>query len=119
MHLFLFSHHPNLQNRASEHNAFAWCSATSALSHVVLGQFKTIVIMISGYLVFNSDPGLTSLCGAVIALGGMSVYTYLGLKESATGGKRTPSTSRQNSLMLKSKVIIDGEKPETRPMDSV
>lgn len=93
--------------------------ATSALSHVVLGQFKTIVIMISGYLVFNSDPGLTSLCGAVIALGGMSVYTYLGLKESATGGKRTPSTSRQNSHMLKSKVIIDGEKPETRPMDSV
>uniref|UniRef100_M8BKC3 Sugar phosphate transporter domain-containing protein n=1 Tax=Aegilops tauschii TaxID=37682 RepID=M8BKC3_AEGTA len=59
--------------------------ATSALSHVVLGQFKTIVIMLSGFLVFKSDPGLTSLYGAVIALGGMSVYTYLGLKESTTG----------------------------------
>ena len=98
---------------------FARCSATSALSHVVLGQFKTIVIMLSGFLLFKSDPGLTSLYGAVIALGGMSVYTYLGLKESTTGGKSIPSTSRQSSLSLKSKVIIDGEKPETRPVDSV
>ena len=98
---------------------FARCSATSALSHVVLGQFKTIVIMLSGFLVFKSDPGLTSLYGAVIALGGMSVYTYLGLKESTTGGKRIPSASRRSSLSLKSKVIIDEEKPETRPVDSV
>ncbi|TVU03314.1 hypothetical protein EJB05_51161, partial [Eragrostis curvula] len=94
--------------------------ATSALSHVVLGQFKTIVIMLSGYLVFNSDPGFTSLCGAVIALVGMSVYTYLGIKESATGGKKTPSKSaRQNSPLLKSKVVKDGEKQETRTIESV
>ncbi|KAM0903054.1 hypothetical protein ACQ4PT_018866 [Festuca glaucescens] len=86
--------------------------ATSALSHVVLGQFKTIVIILSGFLVFNSDPGVTSLYGAVIALGGMSIYTYLGLKESTAGAKRIPS-------QLKSKVTMDGEKPETRPMDSV
>jgi hypothetical protein len=75
--------------------------------------------MLSGFLVFNSDPGLTSLYGAVIALGGMSIYTYLGLKESTTGAKRIPSTSRQSSQSLKSKVTVDGEKPETRPMDSV
>jgi hypothetical protein len=75
--------------------------------------------MLTGFLVFNSDPGLTSIFGAIIALGGMSIYTYLGLKESTAGGKRIPSTSRQSSQSLKSKVIIDGEKPETRPMDSV
>jgi hypothetical protein len=75
--------------------------------------------MLTGFLVFNSDPGLTSIFGAIIALGGMSIYTYLGMKESTTGGKRIPSTSRQSSQSLKSKVIIDGEKPETRPMDSV
>nr|CAB3467857.1 unnamed protein product [Digitaria exilis] len=46
-------------------------AATSALAHVVLGQFKTIVIVLSGYLVFNSDPGFTSLCGAVVALAGI------------------------------------------------
>ncbi|KAG2611241.1 hypothetical protein PVAP13_4KG133700 [Panicum virgatum] len=93
--------------------------ATSALAHVVLGQFKTIVIMLSGYLVFNSDPGFTSLCGAVIALAGMSVYTYLGMKGSGTSGRRNSLNSRQNSHFLKSKVITDGEKQETKTVDSV
>ncbi|KAJ1259054.1 hypothetical protein BS78_10G123900 [Paspalum vaginatum] len=93
--------------------------ATSALAHVVLGQFKTIVIMLSGYMVFNSDPGFTSLCGAVIALVGMSVYTYLGMKESATSGRRISLSSRQDSHLMKSKVIIDGESLETEPMGSV
>ncbi|MBA0550289.1 hypothetical protein Golob_021247, partial [Gossypium lobatum] len=56
--------------------------ATSATSHVVLGQFKTCVIVVGGYLLFNSDPGFVSLCGAVAALGGTSVYTSLSLKET-------------------------------------
>ena len=58
------------------------CRATSATSHVVLGQFKTCVILVGGYLLLDSDPGFVSLCGAVAALGGMSVYTSLNLKES-------------------------------------
>jgi hypothetical protein len=79
-----------------------------------------IVIMLAGYLVFNSDPGFTSLCGAVIALGGMTVYTYLGIKESAAAGKKNPSKiARQNSPLLKPKVVKDGEKHETRTVDSV
>ncbi|XVE80596.1 hypothetical protein DITRI_Ditri14bG0152200 [Diplodiscus trichospermus] len=56
--------------------------ATSATSHVVLGQFKTCVILVGGYLLLDSDPGFVSLCGAVVALGGMSVYTSLNLKVS-------------------------------------
>lgn len=56
--------------------------ATSATSHVVLGQFKTCVILLGGYFLFHSDPGWTSICGAVAALGGMTVYTSLSLKES-------------------------------------
>uniref|UniRef100_A0A0D9VKF5 Sugar phosphate transporter domain-containing protein n=1 Tax=Leersia perrieri TaxID=77586 RepID=A0A0D9VKF5_9ORYZ len=92
-------------------------AATSALSHVVLGQFKTIVIMLSGYLIFSSDPGITSICGAIVALGGMSVYTYLGLKESATGGKK-PS-SAQNSFLVKPKADGNGEKPGLEHEDSV
>ncbi|KAH9652421.1 nucleotide-sugar uncharacterized transporter 2 [Citrus sinensis] len=56
--------------------------ATSATSHVVLGQFKTCVILLGGYLLFNSDPGIVSICGAVAALGGMSVYTSLNLQKS-------------------------------------
>lgn len=56
--------------------------ATSATSHVVLGQFKTCVILLGGYLLFNSDPGIVSICGAVAALGGMSVYTSPNLQKS-------------------------------------
>ncbi|GJN22081.1 hypothetical protein PR202_gb09614 [Eleusine coracana subsp. coracana] len=91
--------------------------ATSALSHVVLGQFKTIVIVLSGYLIFGSDPGITSVCGAIVALGGMSFYTYLGLKDSVTGNKKP--MSRQNSFLGKPKGIADTENPDSEHEDSV
>lgn len=78
----------------------------------MLGQFKTIVIMLSGYLIFSSDPGITSICGAIVALGGMSVYTYLGLKESTTTGKKPP-------LAQKPKAAGDGEKPGLEHENSV
>lgn len=35
-----------------------------------------------GYLLFDSDPGIISIGGAVIALTGMSVYTTFNLHES-------------------------------------
>ncbi|XP_058114858.1 nucleotide-sugar uncharacterized transporter 2-like isoform X2 [Magnolia sinica] len=54
--------------------------ATSATTHVVLGQFKTCVIMLGGYMIFKSDPGVVSICGALVALSGMSVYTALNLR---------------------------------------
>ncbi|KAG0448766.1 hypothetical protein HPP92_027668 [Vanilla planifolia] len=43
--------------------------ATSAISHVVLGQFKTCVVLLGGFLLFNSNPGVLSILGAIIALG--------------------------------------------------
>eukprot|EP00249_Psilotum_nudum_P014052 c24639_g1_i1 orf=204-914(-) len=55
--------------------------ATSATTHVVLGQFKTCVILLGGFLLFHSNPGVKSLCGATIALIGMAVYTYLNLRD--------------------------------------
>ncbi|XP_040989749.1 nucleotide-sugar uncharacterized transporter 2 isoform X2 [Juglans microcarpa x Juglans regia] len=56
--------------------------ATSATSHVILGQFKTCVILLGAYLIFDSDPGFVSICGAFAALCGMSVYTSYNLQES-------------------------------------
>ncbi|XP_021275554.1 nucleotide-sugar uncharacterized transporter 1 [Herrania umbratica] len=53
--------------------------ATSAISHVVLGQFKTCVLLLGSYYLFGSNPGTTSICGAFIAIGGMSLFTYLNL----------------------------------------
>ncbi|WCJ33133.1 Nucleotide/sugar transporter family protein [Euphorbia peplus] len=77
--------------------------ATSATSHVVLGQFKTCVILLGGYLIFSSDPGFLSIVGAVTALGGMSVYTSLTLKE----------TQEQST---KSKQALPLLKPKTDPI---
>ncbi|KAL4618534.1 hypothetical protein ACB092_06G017800 [Castanea dentata] len=66
--------------------------ATSATSHVVLGQFKTCVILLGGYFIFNSDPGFVSICGAITALIGMSVYTSLNLQESSeSSSKQLPN----------------------------
>ncbi|KAJ6828842.1 putative membrane protein-like [Iris pallida] len=81
--------------------------ATSATSHVVLGQFKTCVILLGGFLIFKSNPGMTSICGAVTALGGMSLYTYLNL----LGSKQQPAklSTRQPSFPLsKSKLSKEG-----------
>ncbi|KMS95696.1 hypothetical protein BVRB_005860 [Beta vulgaris subsp. vulgaris] len=63
--------------------------ATSAITHVVLGQFKTCVILIGGYLLFGSNPGITSICGAITALMGMSIYTYLNLHNSDDHSNKT------------------------------
>ncbi|GAB2267398.1 hypothetical protein Dimus_002382 [Dionaea muscipula] len=72
--------------------------ATSAITHVVLGQFKTCVILLGGYLLFGSNPGRVSICGAIAALGGMSVYTYLNLVGSDQHPNRI--SSRQASFGL-------------------
>jgi hypothetical protein len=49
---------------------------------------------LGGYLLFNSDPGIVSIGGAVVALTGMSVYTTLNLQESQeNAGKQLPKHS--------------------------
>ncbi|KAL3508341.1 hypothetical protein ACH5RR_027742 [Cinchona calisaya] len=77
--------------------------ATSATSHVVLGQFKTCVILLSGYVVFGSDPGKLSICGAFAALIGMSYYTFLNLRESHQ--KESSLLPKQNVLSQKPKKV--------------
>lgn len=97
--------------------------ATSATSHVVLGQFKTCIIMLGGYLFFSSDPGAVSICGAIVALCGMSVYTYLNLQSQESAAAAALSKQllpKQNSFSLKPKTAVDVEKPEVKnTMDSV
>ncbi|KAL8150663.1 hypothetical protein V2J09_020471 [Rumex salicifolius] len=92
--------------------------ATSATAHVVLGQFKTCVILLGGYLIFGSDPGPTSLCGAVTALGGMSVYTSLSMKDSVenTGKQPTSPTLSSPSKQKSDAEVIDLETAETKSL---
>lgn len=76
---------------------------------MVLGQFKTCVILIGGYLLFSSDPGLVSIVGAVVALCGMSVYMSLNLRES--NEKASSLLPNQNLPPIKPKSSEDEEKP--------
>lgn len=65
------------------------------------------MILLGGYLLFGSDPGFVSICGAVIALGGMTVYTSLSLKKSS---ERAPNLlPKQNLASSKSKNDKDKE----------
>lgn len=73
--------------------------ATSATTHVVLGQFKTCVLLLGNCYLFGSNPGTTSICGAITAIAGMSFYTCLNLKQQS--GKTSP---RQASSVPKSKL---------------
>ncbi|KAI3769127.1 hypothetical protein L6452_00227 [Arctium lappa] len=78
--------------------------ATSATSHVVLGQFKTCAILLGGYLLFDSDPGYASIGGAFVAICGMSVYTSLNVKETRDTRNQLPE---QTSLNQKPKTVED------------
>lgn len=78
--------------------------ATSAITHVVLGQFKTCVILLGGFLLFGSNPGLTSICGAVTALMGMSFYTYRNMLDSQ---QQSTKTSPKQSKSKLSKENVD------------
>ncbi|XP_020590326.1 uncharacterized membrane protein At1g06890 isoform X3 [Phalaenopsis equestris] len=89
--------------------------ATSATSHVVLGQFKTCVIMLGGYLFFNSDPGIVSLCGALVALSGMTFYTCLNLRTSQDStAAATKQLLKQAPFAQKTKTAADGERSDTK-----
>ncbi|XP_073014758.1 nucleotide-sugar uncharacterized transporter 2-like isoform X3 [Primulina eburnea] len=84
--------------------------ATSATTHVVLGQFKTCVILLGGFHLFGSNPGSTSILGAATALVGMSFYTYLNL--NSRHQPATKISSRQSSALPISKSKIGKENGE-------
>ncbi|KAK4754926.1 hypothetical protein SAY87_008683 [Trapa incisa] len=76
--------------------------ATSAITHVVLGQFKTCVILLGNYYIFGSNPGHTSICGAFVAIAGMSFYTYLNLLKQKQNANK--SGNARQTTMPKSKL---------------
>ncbi|XP_010545373.1 PREDICTED: uncharacterized membrane protein At1g06890-like [Tarenaya hassleriana] len=74
--------------------------ATSAISHVVLGQFKTCVVLLGNYYIFGANPGATSVCGAFVAIAGMSFYTYLNLRSQTLKGSPQKVSSLPNKSRL-------------------
>lgn len=62
-------------------------------------------------MLFESDPGFVSICGAVVALVGMSAYTSFSLKESSE------KTSPDLLPMQIPPVIIASPKPKSNEED--
>ncbi|XP_008223847.1 PREDICTED: uncharacterized membrane protein At1g06890 [Prunus mume] len=82
--------------------------ATSAVTHVVLGQFKTCVILLGNYYLFSSNPGKTSISGAFTAIAGMSIYTYLNLKQQSSKAPRQASSLPKSKLSKENGSIHEG-----------
>lgn len=49
---------------------------TSPLAHILLGQLKTIAILLGGFIFFDEEPTLRTFLGAVAALTGMTMYAW-------------------------------------------
>ncbi|KAK6235800.1 hypothetical protein SCA6_011137 [Theobroma cacao] len=83
--------------------------ATSAISHVVLGQFKTCVLLLGNYYIFSSNPGTTSICGALVAISGMSFYTYLNLQNGKLKSEKGSPRKDEHQENKDSRDAFNGE----------
>lgn len=88
------------------------CRATSAITHVVLGQFKTCVLLLGNFYIFGSNSGVVSVCGAVVAIIGTSLYTYLNtrnqsLKASSSSSSLLDKKSRFSELKDDEKSLLE------------
>lgn len=86
--------------------------ATSAITHVVLGQFKTCVLLLGNFYIFGSNSGVVSVCGAVVAIIGTSLYTYLNtrnqsLKASSSSSSLLDKKSRFSELKDDEKSLLE------------
>ncbi|CAF2121274.1 unnamed protein product [Brassica napus] len=86
--------------------------ATSAITHVVLGQFKTCVLLLGNFYIFGSNSGVVSVCGAIVAIIGTSLYTYLNtrnqsLKASSSSSSLLDKKSRFSELKDDEKSLLE------------
>lgn len=47
----------------------------------VLGNLKTVLVLLSGWLLFGAQLTTANVTGMVIAMGGMMLYSYVAQKE--------------------------------------
>ncbi|KAJ0261531.1 Nucleotide-sugar uncharacterized transporter 1 [Hirschfeldia incana] len=91
--------------------------ATSAITHVVLGQFKTCVLLLGNFYIFGSNSGVVSVCGAVVAIIGTSLYTYLNTRTQSL--KASSSSSALDKKSRFSELKDDEKKLEPYGSDAV
>ena len=72
-------------------SGFLVLGACSALTHTVLGQLKSVVIILGGWMIFGQAYPPKALCGAALALAAIVWYTQANLQEQQ--GARLDSTT--------------------------
>lgn len=56
---------------------------TSPLTYQVLGHFKTVLILILGFILFNKELDLRNCCGILVAMVGVIAYTEIRRQQSS------------------------------------
>ncbi|CAK9276415.1 unnamed protein product [Sphagnum jensenii] len=76
-------------------STFLVIGKTSAVTYQVLGHLKTCLILALGYLVLNNPFSWRNVCGILIALSGMGLYSYACILESQQKAQDNTATSLQ------------------------
>ncbi|GAB5371559.1 hypothetical protein AAMO2058_001590400 [Amorphochlora amoebiformis] len=69
----------------------------SPLTHIVLGQAKSAVMMLIGILCFGYNPQAKSVLGAVLAMASITCYTYVNIKEQQNSNQKTNDSREKGS----------------------
>jgi solute carrier family 35 protein E3 len=76
-------------------STFLVIGKTSAVTYQVLGHLKTCLILALGYLLLNNPFSWRNVCGILIALSGMGLYSYACILESQQKAQDNTATSLQ------------------------
>lgn len=74
-------------------SGFLVLGACSALTHTVLGQLKSVAIILGGWLIFSQAYPPKALCGAALALAAIIWYTQANLHEQEQRARLDPAGS--------------------------
>ncbi len=83
-------------------STFLVLGKTSAVTYQVLGHLKTCLILALGYLVLANPFSWRNVCGILIALSGMALYSHACILESQQKAQENSTVSIQvtHSLIL-------------------
>jgi len=76
-------------------STFLVLGKTSAVTYQVLGHLKTCLILALGYLVLANPFSWRNVCGILIALSGMALYSHACILESQQKAQENSTVSIQ------------------------
>jgi hypothetical protein len=83
------------------------------LTHILLGQAKSCIIVITGFLLLGNFPGWLSLSSAVIAIISVTLYTFVNVKEVEAAKEALAIQQRDRVCSALNNEFRVAVKPET------